>query len=269
MRFSGLILWLAVWSIFACQPFSMGQEPPPFIPQPVEPRGFQPETRADVEAYRRLPSNGSFRERLAAYQSFVDQFPGSQLALRAMRELVTFYLLQEKSSSSDPLAACAEWLGLRLAAPDYAWNLYAGASDSLMSDRVETQVTFARILSGVGRYDDALSALAEALVEGEARQNLWMARPDLKEQIDFARSWCFHGKKDYRTAASSYQRFIEEYPTSDYMPAALRNAAMSLNALDPSGAQDRILIYLTRLKEDYPKSAEAADPDVARLLGSQ
>jgi tetratricopeptide (TPR) repeat protein len=233
----------------------------------VEPRPIQREAHPEAEAYRRLPTTGSYKDRMAAYQAFVDQYPGTQLALRAMRDVSVFYLLQDKSGQTERLEACAEWLGRRLSSPQYAWIHYATASDSLRLDRIETQLVYARILSGIRRLDDALSSLAEVLVEGESRPDLWNARPDLKEQIDFARCWCFHGKLDYRSALNSYQRFIEAYPTSDYMPAALRNAAMCMTELDPQGGRETINLYLSRLKEEYPKSPEAADRDVARILG--
>jgi tetratricopeptide (TPR) repeat protein len=232
------------------------------------------ESLRETEAFRRLPAGGSFKERMAAYQDFVDQYPGGQLSLRVMRDISVFYLLQDKAGRADPLKQCADWLGQRLSSPPYAWSRYANASDSMILDRIETQLVYARILanlkgdSGRGRYDEALAALAEGQVEGDNRPNLWNVRPDIKEQIDFARCWCFHGKQsELRTALNYYQRFIQDYPTSDFMPAALLNAARTLNALDPNGGRDQIVLYLTRLRGEYPKSAEAASPDVLKILG--
>jgi hypothetical protein len=246
-------------------------------------QGFEPlaaaereaaNTIRETEAFRRLPNSGSFKERLAAYQAFVDQYPGGQLSLRVMRDISVFYLLQEKTGASDPLKQCADWLGQRLSSSSYAWSRYRTATDNLMLDRIETQLVYARILAnlkgenGKGRYDEALSALADALVEGESRPDLWNARPDIKEQIDFARCWCFHGQEnELRTALSSYRRFMTDYPSSDFMPAALLNAARTLNALDPQGGRDQVVLYLSRLRDEFPRSAEAAAPDVSKLLG--
>ena len=247
-------------------------------------QGFEPlaaaereaaKTIRETEAFRRLPTTGSFKERLTAYQGFVDQYPGGQLSLRVMRDISVFYLLQEKSGSSDPLRQCADWLGQRLSSPAYAWERYRNASDNLLLDRIETQLVYVRILAnlkgadGKGRYNEALSALADAQVEGDSRRDLWSARPDVKEQIDFTRCWCFHGQEsELRTALSSYQRFMEDYPASDFMPAALLNAARTLNALDPQAGREQVVLYLTRLRDEFPRSAEAAAPDVSRILGS-
>jgi hypothetical protein len=247
-------------------------------------QGFEPlaaaereaaNTIRETEAFRRLPNSGSFKERLAAYQTFVDQYPGGQLSLRVMRDISVFYLLQEKTGSSDPLKQCADWLGQRLSSPSYAWSRYRTATDNLILDRIETQLVYARILAnlkgenGKGRYDEALSALADALVEGESRPDLWHARPDIKEQIDFARCWCFHGQEnELRTALSSYRRFMGDYPASDFLPAALLNAARTLNALDPQGGRDQVVLYLSRLRDEFPRSAEAAAPDVSKILGA-
>ncbi len=255
-----------------------------FTSSPVNAQGFEPlaaaereasKTIRETEAFRRLPSSGSFKERLAAYQAFVDQYPGGQLGLRVMRDISVFYLLQEKSGSSDPLNQCAGWLGQRLSSPAYAWERYRSASDNLLLERIETQLVYARILAnlkgndGRGRYDEALHSLAEIKVEGDNRPGLWEARPDIKEQIDFARCWCFHGQEsELRTALSSYQRFITDYPASDFLPAVLLNAARTLNALDPRGGRDQVVLYLTRLRDEFPRSAEAAAPDVSRILGS-
>lgn len=261
-----------ILAILLCSPFRVcGQ-------------GFEPlaaaereaaKTIRETEAFRRLPATGSFKERLAAYQAFVDQFPGGQLSLRVMRDVSDFYLLQEKTGSSDPLRQCADWLGQRLSSSAYAWERYRNASDNLLLDRIETQLVYARILAnlkgadGKGRYNEALSALADAQVEGDSRRDLWSVRPDIKEEIDFTRCWCFHGQEnELLTALSSYQRFMEDYPASDFMPAALLNAARTLNALDPQGGREQVVLYLTRLRDEFPRSAEAAAPDVSRILGS-
>lgn len=252
---------------------SYAQNVPPAQPVPIESGG---EIQREGEAFRRLPTTGSIKERLAACQAFVDQFPGSQLSLRVMRDVCTFYLLQEKTGNSDPLRSCAAWIGERLSSPAYSWNRFAGAPESLILERIETQLVYARILanlrsdSGKGRYDEALSALAEILVEGDSRPDLWSARPDLKEQIDFARCWCFHGQQEeLRSALSCYQHFMETYPSSDFMPAVLLNAARTLNAIDPQGSREQTILYLTRLRDEFPKSAEAAAPDVLKLLGER
>ncbi len=267
MRFLA-ILFLVV---FIYQPFVMAQGFEPLAAAEREAAN----TIRETEAFRRLPSTGSFKERLAAYQTFVDQYPGGQLGLRVMRDVSVFYLLQEKTGGSDPLKQCADWLGQRLSSPSYDWNRYRNASDSLLLDRIETQLVYARILAnlkgndGRGRYDEALQSLAEIKVEGDNRAGLWSARPDIKEQIDFARCWCFHGQeKELRTALNSYQRFMADYPASDFMPAALLNAARTYNALDPQGGRDQVVLYLNRLRDEYPRSAEAAAPDVSKILGN-
>lgn len=250
---------------------------------PVTAQDFEPlkaaeraasNTLKETEAFRRLPSTGSFKDRLTACQTFVDQFPGGQLSLRVMRDISVFYLVQDKPGSNDYLKQCADWLGQRLSTPPYAWERYRSATDNLLLERIETQLVYARILAnlkgsdGRGRYDEALSALAEILVEGESRPDLWNARPDIKEQIDFARCWCFHGQKsELRTALTSYQRFMATYPSSDFMPAALLNSARTLNVLDPQGGREQVVLYLTRLRDEFPRSAEAAAPDVSELLG--
>lgn len=252
---------------------SLAQNTQPVQPVPIESGGV---VQRETEAFRRLPTTGSIKERLSAYQAFVDQFPGSQLSLRVMRDISTFYLLQEKTENSDPLRSCAAWMGERLSSPAFSWNRYADMPDGLILERIETQLVYARILanlrtdSGKGRYDEALSALAEILVEGDSRPDIWSTRPDLKEQIDFARCWCFHGQQEeLRSALSCYQRFMETYPSSDFMPAVLLNAARTLNAIDPEGSREQIILHLTRLRDEFPKSAEAAAPDVLKLLGER
>lgn len=243
----------------------------PVLPRPVERRPIQGpgSVRPEVEAYRRLPNTGSFRDRIAARQAFVDQFPGAQLSLRVMQDMAQLFLLMEKPGESKLLPEYARWLEARLGSPEYGWEWYRSASDSVLLERIEVQLAYARILSFTKNgYDRALSALAEALVEGQSRPSLWSNRPDLKEQIDFARCWCFHGKGDYGVAAQAYQRFVEDYPTSDYIPAALRNAVVCLRNHSPDLGAEIMARYITRLQEEYPRSAEAADRDIATIAQS-
>lgn len=247
---------------------AFGQDPDPVVPRPVERRPIQGpgSARPEVEAYRRLPNSGSFRDRVGARQAFVDQFPGSELSLRVIQDMAHLFLLMEKPGESVLLPEYAKWLESRLASQDYTWEWYRNASDSVLLERIEAQLAYARILSFTKNgYDRALSALAEALVEGQSRASLWSNRPDLKEQIDFARCWCFHGKGDYGVAAQAYQRFVEDYPTSDYIPAALRNAVVCLHNHSPELGADIMARYITRLREEFPRSAETADRDIVRI----
>ncbi|MCG3199523.1 MAG: hypothetical protein HUU16_07010 [Candidatus Omnitrophica bacterium] len=253
-----------------CHHTAFGQADP-VIPRPVERRPIQGpgSVRPEVEAYRRLPNTGSFRDRIAARQAFVDQFPGAQLSLRVMQDMAQLFLLMEKPGESILLPEYARWLEARLGSPEYGWEWYRTSSDSVLLERIEVQLAYARILSFTKNgYDRALSALAEALVEGQSRPSLWSNRPDLKEQIDFARCWCFHGKGDYGVAAQAYQRFVEDYPTSDYIPAALRNAVVCLRNHSPELGAEIMARYITRLQEEYPRSAEAADRDIAKIAQS-
>lgn len=255
-----LILLVASVCLFVQIPIGSAQEGGPEEVSPDQ-----------VTAYRQLPTSGSIDDRLAAFEAFIDQYPGTQLSLRAMRDVSVFFLLRDTPGENGQLVRGVEWLGARLRSAPYEWVRYDSSSDSVLLDRIETQLLYSRMLSGVGRYDDALRALSEVQVAGEARADIWRNRPDLKEQLDFSRCWCLHGKartgEDFRAPAVNYEHFIEDYPTSDFLPAALRNAGVCISKLDPVGGRERAAKFLSRLKQEYPKSAEAADPEVNKILG--
>ena len=236
------------------------------LPHPVEPRSVQSEISPEVEVYRSLQRLSLSEDRLSACKSFAARFPGTQLALRVMREAAELYLLKEENRGYNPLEECSVWMESHLASPAFAWSRYRNAPSSVFVDRVETHLVYARVVASsayyerTGRenppaaYERALRELSAILTEIEARPDVARSRPDLLEQIHFARCWCLHGKRDVGAALRSYEWFIESFPNSDFMPAALRNAALCMN---PTTQAQRIETYNQRLLEEYPGSAEA------------
>jgi hypothetical protein len=236
----------------------------------------QTDVLPEVGAYRELQGIKVSKERLAACQDFVGRFPGKQLALRVMREAADLYILQEARGRYHPLETCANWMGGHLKTPAWSWQRYRNAPNSVFLDRIETHLAYARILAGSRTYNSrsgkplansrtynrALKELAIVVNEAENRPELMQQRSDLVEQMRLTRCWCLHGKEDYLAALSSYERFIDGFPNSDFTPAALLNAGSCLRALERRGAaaprgRQKIAAYHQRLLEEFPGSAEA------------
>ncbi|MCA9450542.1 MAG: hypothetical protein KC931_25700, partial [Candidatus Omnitrophica bacterium] len=76
----------------------------------------------EVEEYQRIRNLPGSEERLKALEGFVDRYSGTQLALRAMRDVTELFILQESSGRYYPLEACAVWLERHLQNPAYDWN---------------------------------------------------------------------------------------------------------------------------------------------------
>jgi len=163
-------------------------------------------------------------------------------------------------------------MGQHLDSPEFGWARYQQASDSLVLDRIETHVLYARVLASYADtmslsgnlsqsaevYNKALNALNEAQSEWDKHPNFFQVRPDLSEEIDFSRAWCLHGKGNYRDALRLYTSFLERYPSSDFIPAALWNASQCLQVIDPQGSRQRTSLYFQRLEEEFPGSPETA-----------
>ena len=260
--------------LLAAMSLSHGQ---PLDPRPVEPRpAAREQVRPEVEAYWRLQRVEISEGRLEAYKDFVRRFPGTQLALRVMREAADLYILEEPKGRYHPLEACGVWMANELESEPYAWSRYRNAPDSVFLDRLETHLAYARILASSRSfhsdtngflasprtYDRALRELTAVDNEGEVRPEPLRARSDLIEQMRLTRCWCLHGKEDYRAALRSYEWFMESFPNSDFAPAALLNAASCLRALERHGtpepdSRQRMATYQRRLLDEFPGSAEA------------
>jgi len=267
------LLLLACVLVGSCRSSNtFGQPAPaPLIPKPVTPkeRPLPPVSPPEVEEYWKLPKTGSFDERLTAYRRFVDRYPGTQLALKVMREVASFYIVRDQSQSNNPLEECATWLRERLDAPEYGWERYAEAPLDQLQDRVETHLLYARILASLGRFDRALEVLRDLSSQAERRPDLDRQRGDLIEQAEFTRCWCMHGwalKKasavDIESVLLNYERFIDRFPSSDYVPSALGNAIKCLQQLDFVDRDDRIQAYRRRLFEEFPGSPETVELQV-------
>jgi hypothetical protein len=106
--------------------------------------------------------------------------------------------------------------------PELAWERYREASNSVFLDRLETHLVYIRVLASVPRtYSRALEELTRISNETQMRPGLLSARPDLEEEMLFTESWCLQGRQDYPAALRSYQRFLDRFPSSDFLPAAL------------------------------------------------
>jgi hypothetical protein len=232
----------------------------------------------EVAEYQRIRSLPGAEERLKALEGFVDRYAGTQLALRAMRDVTELFILQESSGKYYPLEACATWLESHLRNPAYNWDRFRGEGSSAFIDRIETHLTYTRVLASsrtysakhnrflasTRTYDRALEELGTITTEMEQRPDLLRSRTDLLEQMHLTRCWCLHGKGDYPAALRSYEWFMERFPNSDFIPATLYNAASCLRTLekkpesgvDPGEARRKIDAYQQRLLDDYPGSAE-------------
>ena len=241
-------------------------------PRPVAPRQPEGQISLEVQEYQRLPKSGPVAKRLSAFQSFVDRYPGTQLSLRVIRDAAIFFILQDTGNDLESLGECVQWMGKHLESPAFEWARYRQASDSLILDRIETHVLYARVLASyadaismggaaersAGVYNRALTVLNEAQTEWDNHPNFYRLRSDLAEGIDFTRAWCLHGKGNYRDALRGYTNFLDRFPSSDFVPAALWNASQCLQVLDPSGSQQRMSFYHQRLEEEFPGSPETA-----------
>ncbi len=246
------------------------------LPRPVDPSPRAGDTQQgislEVQEYQQLPRSGPVAKRLSAFQAFVDRYPGTQLSLRVLRDAAIFFVLQNSGNDADSLGTGVRWMGQHLESPAFGWARYQQASDSLVLDRIETHVLYARVLASyadavslsgdteksAGVYNRALNILNESQTEWDKHPNFYQLRPDLSEEIDFSRAWCFHGKGNYRDALRSYTNFLDRFPSSDFTPAALWNASQCLQVLDPSGSQQRLTLYFQRLEEEFSGSPETA-----------
>lgn len=229
--------------------------PQPIAPRPIEPRAVRAELAPDVAAYRDLRA-APLEGKLDACRRFVARFPGTQLSLRTMREAADLYILQPSGEGANPLEDCGRWMEENLSSPELAWDRYREVSNSVFLDRLETHLVFVRVLASVPRtYSRALEELARVSSELEARPGLLSARPDLEEEMLFTESWCLQGRQDYPSALRSYQQFLERFPSSDFLPAALCYAAICLERT--GGDPERAREYRTRLVDEYPASPEA------------
>ena len=253
--------------------FSWGQAT---RPRPIEPRPIRQPAREkaslEVREYKQLPRSGPVAKRLSAFQAFVDRYPGTQLSLRVIRDAAIFFILQNTGSDLQSLGTCVRWMGKHLESPAFGWPRYRQASDSLVLDRIETEVLYARVMASYAdalslsgdteksavAYNRALNILNEIQTEWDRRSDFFRLRPDLSEAVAFCRAWCLHGKGSYRDALRSYTSFLNRFPSSDFVAAALWNASQCLQVLDPHGSQQRIALLFDRLEEEFPGSPETA-----------
>ena len=198
--------------------------------------------------------------------------PGNSVSLRVIRDAAIFFVLQNSGNDLDSLGTCVRWMGQHLESPAFGWTRYQQASDTLLLDRIETHVLYARVLASyadavslagdteksAGVYNRALNILNESQTEWDKHPNFYQIRSDLSEEIDFSRAWCLHGKGNYRDALRSYTSSLDRYPSSDFTPAALWNTSQCLQVLDPRGSQQRLTLYFQRLEEEFPGSPETA-----------